>query len=704
MQLGSSLADRFVIERLAGRGGMGEVYRGLDRSTGQPVAIKVLHGSWDAGAARFAREVMVLARLDHPLVVRHVAEGVLPSGEPYLVMEWLDGEDLASRLARGWLGAQDGVALALSVAEALAALHAGGIVHRDLKPSNIFLVEGRADRIKILDFGLVQVEAMTPITASGTLLGTVAYMAPEQARGARQMDARADVFALGCVLFECLTGEPPFAAASAEAALTKILFEETPHLRDRMPGAPPALDALLARMLAKDPADRLRDGRSAAALLRALGAVHVRDVEPGGAGARTPDLGLVDTEETPSALALATTSQAACAPELPALTDSEQRAVTVIQSACGIRGGEPLPTRQERLAARVAERIGARDHARVTEFLGEIIDAPFPDDRSAPLRTARRDAQVMSEQVRAAFLDFIAAECAARPLLVLIEDLHWGDGATARLLDVALRELRERPLFVLALARPEIHDVFPELWATRRLQEIRLRELPRKAAERLAAHVLGGRAGAATIERVVRLSEGNTFYLEELIRATAEGRGEDLPETVVAMVQSRLGALADEDRRTLRAASVFGETFCKGETIRRRRSKPEWFRNVGCCARQLRGRRGEAGGAVRGHGRARAGAGGAGRQGRGFGSLRPGTRSGQWSFTIQRLGEEELGAAAVERRAPEPIGAVPRRGAGVGPPDGRSAPRRRRGPRARTRGRRRLPRHARVVADVGHLR
>ncbi|WP_437672041.1 protein kinase domain-containing protein [Sorangium sp. So ce131] len=788
MHLGSSLADRFVIERLAGRGGMGEVYRGLDRSTGQPVAIKVLRGGWDAAAARFAREVMVLARIDHPLVVRHVAEGVLPSGEPYLVMEWLEGEDLAARLARGRISTEDGVALALSVAEALGALHAGGVVHRDLKPSNIFLVGGRLDRIKILDFGLVRVEALTPITASGTLLGTVAYMAPEQARGARHMDARADVFALGCVLFECLTGDPPFAAASAEAILTKILFEETPRLRDRMPAAPPELDALLARMLSKQPDDRPRDGRSAAAMLRALGV------------ARAPDVGLVglrDTEEMPGALALARTTEMACAPGPPALTDIEQRAVAVIligppvqargaeqvdeaalageaaahggalewlldgtaavllstaqvatdlaaqaarcalrlgqrapgrqitlaigmgqgaarapvgpaidraarllgearsiaegrpralialdgatvglldarfdvrddggaltllgerdvadartllggrtpfvgrerelrmvealfhdcveggeahavlvtappgvgksrlgraclesvrargeptsvwvargeplrtgssfgmlagliQSACGVRGGEPLPTRQERLSARVAERIGAGDRARVTEFLGELIDAPFPDERSAPLRTARRDAQVMSEQVRAAFLDLIAAECAARPLLILLDDLHWCDGATARILDVALRELRDRPLFVLALARPEVHDLFPELWASRRLQEIRLRELPRKAAERLATHVLGGRAGAATIERLVRLSAGNAFYLEELIRATAEGRGEDLPETVVAMVQSRLGALADEDRRALRAASVFGETFWSG--------------------------------------------------------------------------------------------------------------------------------------------
>ncbi|WP_437735197.1 serine/threonine-protein kinase [Sorangium sp. So ce1335] len=270
MHLGSTIADRFVIERLAGRGGMGEVYRGLDRSTGQPVAIKVLHEHWDASLARFGREALILDRLDHPRIARHVAEGVLPSGEPYLVMEWLDGEDLASRLAGGRMRAEDSVALALSVAEALGALHERGIVHRGLKPSNVFLVGGRVDRIKILDLGVVHVEASTRRTAARTRLGTSGYMAPEQALGAKELDARADVFALGCVLFACLTGGPPFAAATTAATLTKVLFEAPPRLRDRVPGAPPALDALLSRMLSKYPGERPRDGHAAAAMLRAI--------------------------------------------------------------------------------------------------------------------------------------------------------------------------------------------------------------------------------------------------------------------------------------------------------------------------------------------------------------------------------------------------------------------------------------------------
>ncbi|WP_437962860.1 serine/threonine-protein kinase (plasmid) [Sorangium sp. So ce119] len=329
MHLGSTIADRFVIERLARRGGMGAVYRGLDRRTGQPVAIKILDEPWDASLARFAPDALILARLDHPRLVRHVAEGVLPSGEPYLVMEWLDGEDLASRLAGGRMRAQDSVALALSIAEALGALHERGIVHRDLKPSNIFLVGGRIDRIKILDLGVVHAEALTRLTATGTPLGTVAYMAPEQALGAKEMDARADVFALGCVLFQCLTGGPPFAAATMAAVLTKILFEVPPRLRDRLPGAPPALDALLARMLSKYPGDRPRNGLTAAAMLRALGDVRV------------PDVGLRKPEAMSGAPTLARTT---AVERSPALTQQAQRGAAVSQNGAPVdaRGSQPL--------------------------------------------------------------------------------------------------------------------------------------------------------------------------------------------------------------------------------------------------------------------------------------------------------------------------------------------------------------------------
>src|SRR5262249_11018590 len=152
------------------------------------------------------REARILAELSHPRIVRYIAHGAVPSGEPYLAMEWLDGEDLGAPLSRCPLGPSRSVGVAVSVAQALGFAHARGVVHGDLKPSNIFLVDGRIDALKLLDFGVAWIDAASRMTRTGALMGTPGYMAPEQTRGVEGLDARADVFSLGCVLFECLTG------------------------------------------------------------------------------------------------------------------------------------------------------------------------------------------------------------------------------------------------------------------------------------------------------------------------------------------------------------------------------------------------------------------------------------------------------------------------------------------------------------------
>src|SRR3954468_1575246 len=186
-------------------------------------------------------------------------------------MEWLDGETLKSRLQRGPLAASEAVALAARVAGALGAAHARGVVHRDLKPSNLFLPGGRVEQVKVFDFGIAQREGKTQLTQTGMMLGTPGYMAPEQARASGQIDARADVFALGCVLFHCLTGVPPFDGDTAAAILAKILFDAAPRVSELWPEVPKNLDALVAQMLAKDPALRPSNGANLAAALAALG-------------------------------------------------------------------------------------------------------------------------------------------------------------------------------------------------------------------------------------------------------------------------------------------------------------------------------------------------------------------------------------------------------------------------------------------------
>jgi tetratricopeptide (TPR) repeat protein len=767
MQQGDVVADQFELERIAGRGGMGEVWRARDRLRDAPVALKLLTGTTESGRARFLRESVVLSELRHPGIVRYVAHGVTPSEELYLAMEWLDGEDLSKRLEHGPLTIDDTVALLKAVAEALSVAHARGIVHRDIKPGNVFLPRGVVDDAKILDFGVARVSDVTR-TRAGGMVGTPGYMAPEQARGEHDTDARADIFALGCVAFECLTGRRAFEADHVMALLAKILLDEVPRVSDLLPEVPSALDELVRRMVSKDRENRPRDAaellpvlegidaprsmlrepmvsltrseqrmlgvvlvppanfpgeplpddaalaslrdvvrdrggklenladgsvlavlsrkgvasdlavqaaRCALAMRRALpgramslatgrgqigtslaseaidraakllvddagaprpsnASVFVDEVTAGLLGAKFDVVetderlelhGELELDEEPRTLLGKATSCVGRDREIASLeaifrecrdepvaravlvtapagagksrlrnelvarlrshtTEADGGAVEIwtgrgdpmragspfglagqmLRRACAISEGEPLETRQSKLRERVASRVAEADRARVTEFLGELIGAAFPDQGSVQLRAARQDPMLMSDQVRGAWQDFIAAECRKGPVVLVIEDLHWGDLPTVKLVDAALRSLPDRPLMVLALARPEVHELFPKLWEERELQEIRLGGLTKKAAERLVRQVLGPDVSNELVTKIIARADGNAFYLEELIRAVAEGRGEELPETMVAMVESRLEKLDPEARRILRAGSVFGQTFWKG--------------------------------------------------------------------------------------------------------------------------------------------
>jgi serine/threonine protein kinase len=270
------IADRFVLESLAGRGGMGEVWRARDEATGELAAVKLFSGADATELARFDREARVLDELRHPHIVRYLTHGRTADGRHYLAMEWIEGDDLAHRIAKGPLGVDESLALVRHVATALATAHSRGIVHRDIKPQNLMLPGGDVDRVQLLDFGLAGLAAAQRVTKTGTIVGTLGYIAPEQANhGGAAVGARADVFALGCVLFECLTGRRPFPGDHVMEVLAKVLFGETPRLRTHWPDAPPALEALVASMLAKDPNDRIADGRG---VVECLDAVARRDI------------------------------------------------------------------------------------------------------------------------------------------------------------------------------------------------------------------------------------------------------------------------------------------------------------------------------------------------------------------------------------------------------------------------------------------
>ena len=755
---GEVVAGRFTIERLARSGGMGTVYRALDRVSGAPVALKfVTHQKQDAD--RFAREARVLAELLHPAIVRYVAHGITAHGQAFLAMEWLEGEDLRERLARDGLTVTESIALARRVAEGLAAAHARGIVHRDVKPSNVLLLDGDPARTKLLDFGIVRLQAPSlaptprPMTGSGIVLGTVGYMSPEQAMGDRALDARTDVFALGCVLFECLTGRPAFSGAHAVAVLAKVLREEAPRLREVRPELPPALDELVARMLSKNQAARPSDGASFLHELNALGApdggaptVYHRgsrslfggeqrlvsvvlaivpdgvdrakqiirrhggdpvrlangallvSVEGGGntteqvvtaaswamelhqaipsarvavatGRAQTTDDG-ASGPVIDHAASLLTLSMSASSridevsagllgerfevreestgkvlvarrrePEAPrtllgkptpcvgrdkelglldatlreCIEESVARAVLVtgppgqgksrlryefitrarargdvviltaradpvgagsafvlarqlVRQAAGLQEGGAEADRFTKLrdyVTRSCQRSGL-DAARISDFLGELVNAPSTERGCPELRAARNDPQIMAVWLRRSFGDWLAAECTARPLLLVLEDLHWGDVPSITYLVDGLRALSARPLMLLALGRPEVHGTFPSLRTVPQIQEVALGRLTPRAAERLVRAALGEATPGEAVARVVDRADGNAFYLEELVRCLAEGGGDTLPETVLALAQSRLERLEPEARRVVRAASVFGEVFWNG--------------------------------------------------------------------------------------------------------------------------------------------
>ncbi|WP_437585780.1 protein kinase domain-containing protein [Sorangium sp. So ce1000] len=769
--------DRFEIERFAGSGGMGDVYRARDLRSGEAVALKVLHRASAGDVRRLSREAEALVTLRLPGVVQYVAHGTTGAGQPYLVMEWLDGVTLDQRLAQGPLTLAESVTLGARVAKTLGAVHQLGIVHRDLKPSNLMLVGGDVERATLLDFGLARDMGPTrSLTAPGAIVGTPGYMAPEQACGEPSIDARADVFALGCVLFECLAGRPAFVGDKALALLVKVVLEEPPRLAELRGGIPVPLERLVARMLSKKARERPRDGAAVAAELAAFAgegpaaggsavaapraprtpgeeittaerrvmcvilaesgseetdaalpaadsaarAQALRDIAArhGGSldflqskwllialsGAESPmDLavraahcalalrtalggahmavatGRAETEgrlpvgelvdrvaqllaehDGPSSpgirlddatasllasrfetvqgptgcwlrgpkeepemvprllgkptpcvgrerelLLLSTewrhcvdepTSSAVVVTGAPGVGKSrlgweflrtlkEQREGEIwigradpmaagsafgllaqaLRRAMGLLDGEPLEVRRSKVLARVKrlDGLGAKG-PHVAAFLGELVGAPFPDERDVQLQAARQNPMLMGDRLREAFEDFVKAECQRRPVLLVLEDLHWGDLPTVRLIDAALRHARDLPLLVLALARPEVDELFPELWRERIGLRVRLASLPRRASERLVREVLGEGVGAVQVDELIARAEGNAFVLEEQIRAVAEGRGEGMPETALAMVQARLEALGIEERRVLRAASVFGETSWEG--------------------------------------------------------------------------------------------------------------------------------------------
>jgi serine/threonine protein kinase len=265
-----TFAGLFEVVREAGAGGMGKVYEAIERATSRRVAIKVITGlPGPSERARFAAEIEVIERLDHPAIVDYVAHGETSNGEPYLAMEWLVGDSLSTRLDRGTLSLVEAAFVGERIADALDHAHDHGVVHRDLKPSNIFLVDGKASEAHLIDFGIAK-HSGKDLTRSGQLVGTPGYMAPEQARGEKTINASADLFALGCVLYRALAGRDAFEGAEVMEILARLLLEDPPPLAQLRPDVPPRFAHLVGSLLSKDAAKRLGDAAVARDELRSI--------------------------------------------------------------------------------------------------------------------------------------------------------------------------------------------------------------------------------------------------------------------------------------------------------------------------------------------------------------------------------------------------------------------------------------------------
>jgi serine/threonine-protein kinase len=267
---GDIIDGKYRIVRLIGEGGMGAVHEGENTRIHRRVAIKVLLAAvaeQGEAVARFEREAQAAGRIGSEHIVEVLDLGTLPNGDRYLVMEFLDGEGLGSRIKnRGRLSAQELAPIASQLMEGLAAAHGAGIIHRDLKPDNVFLLRtrgGKADFVKLLDFGISKFSALSgdsgfSMTRTGAVMGTPYYMAPEQAKGSRALDHRVDIYATGVILYEALTGQVPFNADTFNELLFKIVLEEPRPLSQIDPSIDPGFAAIVTRGMARDPAHRFQ--------------------------------------------------------------------------------------------------------------------------------------------------------------------------------------------------------------------------------------------------------------------------------------------------------------------------------------------------------------------------------------------------------------------------------------------------------------
>lgn len=590
------LNDRYRLEDEIGRGGMAVVHRGHDTLLDRAVAIKLLRrdGEGDAGWKRMLAEARSAARLNHPNIVAVYdvgeAAGADGSPVPYIVMEQVDGEPLN---ARPRTGLQEIVAVASQVVEALEHAHAHGVVHRDLKPENILLSPDGA--IKLTDFGLAQSVA-SRLSQSGVVVGTVYYIAPEQALG-RAVDGRADLYSLGVILYEQITGQLPFIAEAAMAVVSLHLHAPVVPPAAHRPDLPPAFERLILDLLSKRPEDR---PARAADVGRAL-----EGVLTSGPKVREAEHSLLERivrgrlvgrqEELQEAL---TTWRRAVGGEGGVLLITGEPGIgktrlvreltahvevtggTVVSGECFAEGGAPFAPFADaiRRALPASSDVPQPVMAELLTFAPDLA-LRFPELTATPTT----DPAAQQQRAFEGFALFCEALAADRPVMLFLDDIHWADAGSLQLIHYLARRVRHRPILLVLTYReveldenPPLGRLVQELNRERLADRVKLGRLSREQTGNLLQAMFAEEISPEFLEGIYRESEGNPFFIEEICRALVESgrlRFEDgrwdrpavedleIPQSVRGAILSRVEKLSETAREAMLMAAILGREF-----------------------------------------------------------------------------------------------------------------------------------------------
>jgi predicted Ser/Thr protein kinase len=594
--IGTILNERYRLDAILGQGGMGVVYRARDTLLDRAVAVKVVSKAslGTEGRARLMHEARAAAQLNHPNVVSVFDAGEF-EGLPFIVMELVEGDTLHDLRPTEL---EQIVSYARQICAALEHAHAHGIIHRDLKPENVQIaLDGTA---KLTDFGLARSVA-SRITSEGTIVGSVFYLAPELALG-QEYDGRADLYALGVMLYELTTGRLPFAADDPVAVISQHLHAPVVPPRARNAEIPPALDALIVRLLEKSPKDR---PASAAEVLHTLEQPGLLDKD----ALPTRELSVLERIERGQLVgrerelqqakalwsrALAGEGQVLLISGEPGIgktrlmrelvTHVEVSGSRALVGECYAEGSAPYAPFAQ--IVRVALHNGSGDGLDLSDFvLADLITlAPdlrlfYPDVQPNP----RLDPQSEQQRLFENMVAFCGALSQRAPLLLVLEDAHWADSGTLSLLrHLARRTVRQRVMLAATYREVELDETRPfrhaqaDLFRERLATRLKLTRLDREQTRDLLAALFADEITPEFLDGIHRETEGNPFFIEEVCKALVDS-GEvfyqdghwdrlsmdelDIPQSVRVAIQSRVAKLSTDVQDTLRLAAVLGREF-----------------------------------------------------------------------------------------------------------------------------------------------